>query len=128
MSLWSIFIPHILIHIFGVFTLLIIACFLYLYVLYAFIRHSSQRWLLTVFIVLTAFVSSFPFLMPGRPTDYDVVYPLSLLMLILFPLAILLFNLLKKTFKLAFVWSLITLAGLAQSYGWAVLIFAFAKS
>ena len=127
MSLWTIFFPGYLIDIFGVWNLPLIAVPLYLYIFYALYIYPSQRIGLIAFLFLTAMAIGIN--VDGvRPNSNDIIKPLSLLAVMMMPVLISVFQILKKNYQLVLTWLIVALAGWALSLSWVLWLYAMAKS
>jgi hypothetical protein len=126
MNLWVIF-PEFLLKINGILYLPYYAGPFYIYVLYALVEHTRYRTQLAIFLTMTCIASSLMILTLG-PRIGTIIAPLMLFSVMLMPLGVFIFHVVKNNNIGKLVWGITTLAGWLHSISWAVWLFALAGS
>jgi len=132
MNLWHL-IPFPLIesilNIEGILLLPYVAIAFYGYVLFALVKYPKQRVALSVFILLSvmAMLSQIRLDFLGSGSRH-FLSPLLLLTVMVFPLCILIIQVIKQSYDTTKIWGLITLAGWIFSISWATWFLAMAAS
>lgn len=126
MNLWFIF-PESLLSIKGILLLPYFALPFYLYVIYPLIKQPEQRTRLVVFIILTL-ITSFTLFFSMGPAMGRVIPPLLLLVVMIYPVLILIHQVIKKNAVGILTWSMASIAGWLHSLSWLVWFFALAGS
>lgn len=129
MNLWN-FIPEFPVIINGVFYLphlFYVTVLGYFYVIYALIKHAMHRPLLATFFLVSIIASTAMFTSLG-PSIGKVFHPLLLLTVMLIPLSILSFHVIKKNKLGITIWTIATIAGWLHSFTWASWLYVLARS
>jgi uncharacterized membrane protein len=126
MNLWIIF-PEFLLQINGILYLPYFAVPFYIYVLYALVKHPKYRAQLSIFLTMTCIASSLMIFTLG-PRIGTIIAPLTLLSVMVMPLCLFIYHMIKNIPIGKYVWGFTTLAGWLHSISWAVWLFALAGS
>ena len=132
MNLWHL-IPFPLIegilNIEGILMLPYVAIAFYGYVLLALVKYPKQRVALSIFILLSVIAMLGQIRLDFFGSGFrNFFHPLLLLIVMVFPLCILIIQVIKQSYDKAKIWSLVTLAGWTFSISWATWFLAMAAS